>query len=182
MSDDPVRTRIVLAGEGEPEVAFQHYFVRLAHSVPVRAIRFAGADDGRARARASSTRSGRPRRSWSARRIPWSPSLLSSPWTRSATFLPHAARMSSPSPRSWPGRPSRGRRTACWPSWATNRRWWAWPACMHNWVGTLVIDEADASLAVSVERAGLRCIVAPTIMSDRRAAAALARRVLDFRV
>ena len=67
ISDDPVRTRLVLAepaGGGAPtgggpaagsngrvtienEVAFQHYFVRLGHAVPVRSIRFEGADAAR---------------------------------------------------------------------------------------------------------------------------------------
>ena len=32
--------------------------------------------------------------------------------------------------------------------------------------GTLVIDEADADLAPAVEAEGMRCVVAPTIMSS----------------
>ena len=44
---------------------------------------------------------------------------------------------------------------------------------------TLVIDEVDADLAEAVEAEGLRCIVAPTIMRDRDAAAALARTCLS---
>jgi LPPG:FO 2-phospho-L-lactate transferase len=40
---------------------------------------------------------------------------------------------------------------------------------------TLVIDEVDADLASRVEAEGVRCVVAPTIMRDRDAAAALAR-------
>ena len=38
-------------------------------------------------------------------------------------------------------------------------RWYA------PWVGTLVIDEADAGLARAVEAEGVRCVVAPTVMS-----------------
>ena len=41
--------------------------------------------------------------------------------------------------------------------------------------GTLVIDEADAHLAGAVEAEGLRCVVAPTIMRDPPAAAALTK-------
>ena len=52
-------------------------------------------------------------------------------------------------------------------------RWYA------PWVGTLVIDEADAALAPAVEAEGVRCVVAPTIMSDVARSAALARVVLD---
>lgn len=45
--------------------------------------------------------------------------------------------------------------------------------------GTLVIDEADAELAPAVEAEGMRCVVAPTIMRDAAASAALGRVVLD---
>ncbi|CAN5407488.1 2-phospho-L-lactate transferase [soil metagenome] len=40
---------------------------------------------------------------------------------------------------------------------------------------TLVIDEVDADLADAVRAEGVRCVVAPTIMTDRDAAAELAR-------
>ncbi len=52
-------------------------------------------------------------------------------------------------------------------------RWYA------AWVGTLVIDERDADLAGAVEAEGVRCVVAPTVMSTPEDAAALARVVLD---
>jgi LPPG:FO 2-phospho-L-lactate transferase len=39
---------------------------------------------------------------------------------------------------------------------------------------TLVVDEADASLAADVEKEGLRCVVTPTVMSDRARTVALA--------
>jgi LPPG:FO 2-phospho-L-lactate transferase len=41
-SDDPVRTMVTIAGEGE--VSFQEYFVGRQHSVPVSAVRFAGVE------------------------------------------------------------------------------------------------------------------------------------------
>ena len=43
---------------------------------------------------------------------------------------------------------------------------------------TLVIDEADTDQASAVEAAGMRCVVAPTVMSTPEAAAALGRTVL----
>ncbi len=43
----------------------------------------------------------------------------------------------------------------------------------------LVVDEVDGALADAVEAEGMRCVVAPTIMSDPAAAAALARTCLD---
>jgi LPPG:FO 2-phospho-L-lactate transferase len=51
-------------------------------------------------------------------------------------------------------------------------RWYA------SWVGTLVIDEADAAHAAAVEAEGVRCLVAPTIMSSPERAADLAKVVL----
>ena len=44
---------------------------------------------------------------------------------------------------------------------------------------TLIIDEADASLAHEVESTGMRCVVAPTIMANPQLAAELARRTLQ---
>ncbi len=43
---------------------------------------------------------------------------------------------------------------------------------------TLVVDDADASSAPAVEAAGMRCVVAPTVMHGATEAAALARVVL----
>jgi LPPG:FO 2-phospho-L-lactate transferase len=48
-----------------------------------------------------------------------------------------------------------------------------------SWVGTLVVDEADSSHAAAVEAEGMRCIVAPTVMSTRERAEDLARVVVD---
>jgi len=43
---------------------------------------------------------------------------------------------------------------------------------------TLVVDGADAALAPAVEAAGMRCVVAPTVMRGPEEAAALAKTVL----
>jgi hypothetical protein len=47
------------------------------------------------------------------------------------------------------------------------------------WVGTLVIDVADAGRAEAVRAEGVRCIVKDTVMSSPERAAALARVVVD---
>ena len=52
-------------------------------------------------------------------------------------------------------------------------RWYA------PWMGTLVIDDADAGSAAAVEAEGVRCVVAPTVMSDVARSAQLARTLLD---
>ena len=43
---------------------------------------------------------------------------------------------------------------------------------------TLVVDEQDAGLASEIEAEGMRCVVAPSVMSGPREAANLARAVL----
>ena len=43
------------------------------------------------------------------------------------------------------------------------------------WVGTLVVDVADASHAAAIEAEGVRCVVTPTVMSTPERAEALAR-------
>ncbi|MGZ8753140.1 MAG: 2-phospho-L-lactate transferase, partial [Acidimicrobiia bacterium] len=45
--------------------------------------------------------------------------------------------------------------------------------------GTLVIDAGDADRAAEIEAAGVRAVVADTLMTDARVAAALARHTLD---
>jgi LPPG:FO 2-phospho-L-lactate transferase len=45
--------------------------------------------------------------------------------------------------------------------------------------GTLVIDSGDEDRAAEVEAAGVRAVVADTLMTDARVAAALARHTLD---
>jgi LPPG:FO 2-phospho-L-lactate transferase len=47
------------------------------------------------------------------------------------------------------------------------------------WVGTLVVDVADASYVDAVEAEGVRCVVTPTVMSTPERAQDLARAVID---
>jgi LPPG:FO 2-phospho-L-lactate transferase len=54
-------------------------------------------------------------------------------------------------------------------------RWYA------AWMGTLVIDRADAHLAAAVEAEGVRCVVTDTVMATPERSAALARAVLGAR-
>jgi LPPG:FO 2-phospho-L-lactate transferase len=49
----------------------------------------------------------------------------------------------------------------------------------RRFAGTLVIDDADAALAGQVEATGLRCVVAPTVMTNVERSAGLARVVLE---
>jgi len=182
VTDDRLRTMITLLDDGSPdgglEVGFQEYFVQRQHAVPVREVRFDGAatalpgpdvlasiDDAEIVVIAPSNPivSIGPllavpgvSEAVSKRRddvVAVSPiiagSALKGPADRLLTELGHEA------------------------SVVGIARFYAALA------GTLVIDEADATLVAAVEREGVRCVVAPTIMRDALAAASLARVVLE---
>ena len=175
MTDDPVETRVVVEDEGE--VGFQEYFVRRAHAVAVRAVRFAGGEKARPAPGVLEALAG-------AERVVIAPSnpLVSiapvlavpgideavaarrddtvavSPIVAGAALRGPAARLLAELGHE--------------PSVVGVARLWA------PWAATLVIDEADAALAPAVEEEGVRCVVAPTVMRGPEEAAALARVVL----
>jgi LPPG:FO 2-phospho-L-lactate transferase len=178
MSDEPVRTRLTLAGENGDEVAFQHYFVRLAHAVPVRSVRFDGAGSARpgpgvVEAIATAT---------TVVACPSNPlvsiaPILAVPGVRDALVARrHDVVAVSPivAGSALKGPADRLLRELGHESSVVGvARLYA------GWAGTLVIDESDAHLAGDVEAVGVRCVVAPTIMSDPGRAASLARTVLS---
>jgi LPPG:FO 2-phospho-L-lactate transferase len=176
VTDDPLRTRVQLA-EG-PEVGFQEYFVRLRHQVAVSGIRFEGAE------RATpgpgvldALEGGDPIVVCPSNPVVSIGPLLAVPGIldrleqrrdRVIGVSPIIAGVAVKGPAD---------RLLVEMGFESSvvgvARWYA------SWMGTLVIDEADAALAASVEAEGVRCIVAPTLMSDRKRSAALARTVLD---
>jgi LPPG:FO 2-phospho-L-lactate transferase len=176
VTEDEVATRVTVEGEGE--IGFQDYFVGRHHSVAVSSVRFDGVEsatptDGVLEAIASATRvviaPSNPivsigpvlavpgvRAAVVARRddvVAISPIIagaaLKGPADRLLTELGHEA------------------------SVVGVARIYAEVA------GTLVIDTADADLADAVEAEGVRCVVAPTIMADPAASAALAKVTLS---
>jgi LPPG:FO 2-phospho-L-lactate transferase len=183
MSDDPVRTQLVLAedvdGTGAgTEVAFQHYFVGLRHSVAVRSVRFDGAPSARPAPGVLEAIAG-------ADVIVVCPSnpvvsigpILAVPGVRDA-LADRRTRVVAVSPivagAAIKGPADRLLVELGHESSAVG------VAQLHAaWVGTLVIDEQDAALKEAVEAQGVRAVVAPTIMTDPQAAASLAGVVLD---
>ncbi|MCU1373090.1 MAG: 2-phospho-L-lactate transferase [Actinomycetia bacterium] len=175
VTESEVATRVTVEGEGE--IGFQDYFVGRHHSVAVSAVRFAGIEsatpaDGVLDAIASATR------------VVIAPSnpivsigpVLAVPGVRAAVAARRAdvvaispiiagAALKGPADRLLTelGHES---------SVVGVARIYAEVA------GTLVIDTADAHLASAVEAEGLRCVVAPTIMSGPPEAAALAKVTL----
>lgn len=179
MSDDPVPTRVELA-EG-PEVGFQEYFVRLGHDVPVRAVRFDGAGEAKPAPGVLDALA-------DAERIVVCPSnpvvsigpILSVPGIadrlgaareRVVAISPIVAGVALKGPAD-----RLLRELGFESSVAGVARWYA------DWVGTLVVDEADAGRRAAVTSEGVRCLVAPTVMSSVERSAALARVVLDVPV
>jgi LPPG:FO 2-phospho-L-lactate transferase len=178
MSDEVVRTRLTLT-TGE-EVAFQDYFVRLRHSVPVRGVRFVGAD-------AASPAPGVLEAIADAERVIICPSnpvvsigpILEVPGIRAAledrradtvavSPIVAGTALKGPADRllSELGQEA---------SVVGVARLWASVAA------TLVVDSADAALAGAVEAEGMTCVVTPTVMSRPGVATTLARCVLGPR-
>lgn len=173
MSDDRIATFVEVSGEegAVEEVAFQDYFVRLGHAVPVHGIRFDG----------------------DAELAPVARSALES--ARTVVIAPSNPLVSIGPIRSLPGvdallRARRDRVVAISPivggaalkgpadrmlnelghdaSVVGVARLYAPIAC------TLVIDPADEHLAAEVESTGMRCVVAPSVMSSPDVARELA--------
>lgn len=180
VTDHPLRTMITLAGrhpESGSEVAFQDYFVRLRHAVPVRTVRVSGVDEASPAPGVLDAIEG-------AERIVIAPSnpivsigpLLEVPGVRAAVEA-RREDVVAVSPivgeRALKGPADRllaelGHE----PSAAGVARLYAPLA------GTLVVDTVDEAHAEAIRAAGLRCVVTDTIMRDPPSAAALCTVVL----
>ncbi len=175
VTDDPVRTMVQVAGEGE--IGFQDYFVRRHHQVPITGVRFDGADAATVAPEAIDALSG-------AELIVIAPSnpivsvgpVLAVPGVR--PLIEQArARVVAVSPivggRALKGPADRMLAELGHPvSVAGIARLY------RDMAGTLVIDETDRTLAADVEAEGLRCIVTETVMRSAEVSAALGRTVL----
>jgi LPPG:FO 2-phospho-L-lactate transferase len=176
VTDDRLRTRVQLA-DG-PEVGFQEYFVHLGHDVAVTGVRFDGAESARPGPGVLEALD-------AAEPIvvcPSNPVVSIGPLNAVAgvteLLTRRRDRVVGVSPiiagAALKGPADRLLREMGYESSVVGvARWYA------SWMGTLVIDEADAHLAPSVEAEGVRCVVAPTVMSSVERSAQLARSVLD---
>jgi LPPG:FO 2-phospho-L-lactate transferase len=175
MTDDRVETRVGVHGQGE--IGFQEYFVAHRHAVPVRSVRFAGAE-------AAQPAPGVVEAIGVADRIviaPSNPVLSIGPVLAVAAIDEAVAARREHAVAVSPivaGAALRGPAARLLTELGHESsvvgvaRLWA------PWAATLVVDEADAPLADAVEEEGVRCVVAPTVMRTPGDAAALARTVL----
>ncbi len=175
VSDQPIETRVTLASGDE--VGFQEYFVRLRHDVAISKVRFAGVETARPAPGVHEAIAdadvvviapsnpvvsigpvlavGGVAEALAARR---ERTVAVSPIVAGAALKGPAARMLR----------ELGEESSVV---GVARRY-------RDVAGALVIDEADAELASAVADAGIRAVVAPTIMSSPEAAAELARRTM----
>jgi LPPG:FO 2-phospho-L-lactate transferase len=176
MTDDRVETRIDVVDEGE--IGFQEYFVGRRHSVPVRGVRYAGADAARPAPGVLDALE-------AADAVLICPSnpilsiapLLAVPGVRAAVEkrredavavspIVAGAAIKGPADRLLVELGHESSVVGVARLYAPLAR-------------VLVIDDADAGLAPAVEAEGMRCVVAPTVMHGPVEAAALARVCLQ---
>jgi LPPG:FO 2-phospho-L-lactate transferase len=174
-TDDRLRTRVTVAGEGE--IDFQEYFVHRQHAVPVTGVRFDGAE-------AAAPAPGVLDAIDAATVVVIAPSnpvvsigpVLAVPGVEAAVRgrrdavvavspIVAGAALKGPADRML-------RELGHEPTVVGVARLYAPVA------GTLVIDSADAALAAVVEAEGMRCLVVPTVMHGPAEAGNLARAVV----
>ena len=171
-SDDPVRTMVTIAGEGE--VGFQEYFVGRQHSVPVSNVRFAGVEVSRPAPGVLDAIN-------EADVVVIAPSnpivsigpVLAIPGVRDAVVARRShvvavspivagAALKGPADRML-------RELGNEPSVIGVARLYA------DLASVLVVDDADVRSSADIAAEGIECVVVPTVMSTPEVAAALAR-------
>lgn len=181
VTDDPVRTRVtVVDPDGPPagtEVGFQEYFVQRRHAVPVRALRFEGAEAARPApgVLAALTEADVVVIAPSNPLVSVAP-VLAVPGVRDAVAA-RRDRVVAVSPII-AGAALKGPADRLLTELGHEASAVGVARLYAELAGTLVIDEADAGLAAAVDAAGPRAVVAPTVMAGPAEAAALARTTL----
>jgi LPPG:FO 2-phospho-L-lactate transferase len=175
VTDDRLET--VMDVEDEGEIGFQDYFVRRRHAVAVRGVRFEGAE-------ASKPAPGVLDAVADAGLVVICPSnpivsigpLLAVPGVREAVVA-RRERVVAVSPIV-AGAALKGPADRLLAELGHEVSVVGVARLYAGLAATLVVDEADAGLAGAVEAAGVRCVVAPTVMRGPDEAAALAQVVL----
>jgi LPPG:FO 2-phospho-L-lactate transferase len=183
VTDDPLRTRVVLAeatdlGPAGTEVCFQDYFVRLHHDVAVRGVRFEGAETAQPAPGVMEAL----RDADSILVCPSNPvvsiaPVLAVPGIRQA-LMARREQVVAVSPIV-AGAALKGPADRLMAELGTEPSVVGVARLYAPWVGTLVVDVADAHHAGAVEAEGLRCVVTPTVMDSPQRAEELARTVVD---
>jgi LPPG:FO 2-phospho-L-lactate transferase len=173
MSNDRVSTIVTLTDGNE--VAFQEYFVKLRHDVPVHAVRF----DGAAAARPLGLRELHESRAVVI--APSNPIVSIGPMRALAGFDDALSSRRDTVVAVSPivaGAALKGPADRMLTELGHEATVVGVARLYAPIAGTLVIDTADAALAAQVEAAGMRCVVADTIMKTPEVAASLTRTCL----
>ncbi|MCL4312806.1 MAG: 2-phospho-L-lactate transferase [Actinobacteria bacterium] len=177
MSDDPVSTK--LDSKDGIELEFQEYFVKLRHSVPIAKVRYVGADRARAAPGVLSSLE-------DASKIvicPSNPILSIGPIKAvpeiGKSLLTYRDKTVAISPII-SGRALRGPADHLLAELGYEPSVVGVAALYSEFAKTLIIDEADRDLAQAVEKQGINCFVAPTVMNSRDDAVRLASNVLTL--
>ena len=175
VTDDRLATRLTT---GDGELAFQEYFVREQHGVEVTGVTFAGADT-------ASPAPGVLDAIADADAVVIAPSnpivsigpLLAVPGVRDALTArrEHTVAISP----IIGGKALKGPADRLLVELGHESSAVGVARIYRDLAAVLVIDEEDAALAPAVESVGLRCVVAPTIMSRPGVAESLARAAVD---
>jgi LPPG:FO 2-phospho-L-lactate transferase len=179
VSDDRVETRVTIVdGDTTPEIGFQQYFVQLRHAVPVRAVRFVGADDAR-------PAPGVIEAIMAADAVIIAPSnpivsigpVLAIPGVRAAveSRRSHCVAVSP----IVAGAALKGPADRMMTELGHESSVTGVARLYRTLAHTLVIDDADAANARGVHDEGMQALICDTIMADSARSARLARRVLD---
>ena len=175
VTDDHIATRLTTA---EGELAFQEYFVREQHGVAVSGVRFEGADAARPAPGVVDAIA-------DAEVVVIAPSnpivsigpLLAVPGVRDAVVArrEHTVAVSP----IIGGKALKGPADRLLVELGHESSALGIARIYRDLAAVLVIDEQDAALAPEIEELGVRCVVAPTIMSQPGVAASLARAVVE---
>ena len=175
VTDDHIATRLTTA---EGELAFQEYFVREQHGVAVSGVRFEGADAARPAPGVVDAIA-------DAEVVVIAPSnpivsigpLLAVPGVRDAVVArrEHTVAVSP----IIGGKALKGPADRLLVELGHESSALGIAHIYRDLAAVLVIDEQDAALAPEIEALGVRCVVAPTIMSQPGVAASLARAAVE---
>ena len=175
VTDDRVET--LMAVEGEGEIGFQDYFVRRGHAVPVRGVRFDGAEEaGPAPGVLSALGAADVVVVCPSNPIVSIGPVMAIPGVRDAVAA-RRDRVVAVSPIV-AGAALKGPADRLLAELGHEVSVVGVARLYAPLAATLVVDEADAALAGAVEAVGMRCVVAPTVMRGPAEAAALARVVV----
>jgi LPPG:FO 2-phospho-L-lactate transferase len=179
VTDDRVETRVTIDDDGDAtEIGFQEYFVKLRHSVPVREVRFVGADQARPAPGVIDAIE-------SADVVVVAPSnpivsigpLLAVPGVRAAVEARRTSCVAvSPIVA---GAALKGPADRMMIELGHDASVVGVARLYRSLASVLVIDDADAARADAVRAEGIDAVVCDTIMADPERSARLARRVLD---